>query len=190
MILPGYSSAKRRSEHSMTSHNAPNKEERLQDYGSLFKLSRRTERRCCSRWDHANKHKKSSRQQRACLHGSPFLRSRSGLSIKGRASGGSPHEHAGLYQDNTFHDEPSFDTSPFVFLPKEIQRFGPHHPSGTNQPIRYGFDQHDDTALQDPDLDKKLAASPLKAPPNASAPPKSPPKGPSAASKPAAKTKR
>jgi hypothetical protein len=112
------------------------------------------------------------------------------MDSQGRASSESPHGHAGIHQDNAFHDDPSFGTSPFVFLPEEFASFEPHHPSGMSQPIiQYGFDQQYGTAFQDPDLDRKPAASPLKAPPNASAPPKSPPKGPSDASKPAAKTK-
>jgi hypothetical protein len=190
MILPGDSSAKRRNEHSMTSHNAPNKEERLQDYGSLFatlSFPDATEDavvadgtiQTSTRNPHGN-------TEHAYMEVPSLV---ADMDPQGRAWSESPHEHAGLYQDNAFHDEPSFGTSPFVFLPEEVQSFGPHHPSGMSQAIRDGFDQHDDTAVQDPDLDKKPAASPLKAPPNVSAPPKSPPKGPSVASKPAAKSK-
>jgi hypothetical protein len=235
MLLTGYSSAKRRSEHSMTSHNAPNKEpstyfptedddgkiharpsvwhaatyralspmptdhipreyplqERLPDYGSLFRAFSFPDAtrdavladgtiQTSTRNYHGN-------TEHAYLAAASFV---ADMDPQGRASSESPHVHAGLYLDNAFHDKPWFRTSPFVFLPEEIQSFGPHHPSGMSQPIRYGFDQHDGTAFQDPDLDTKPAASPLKAPPNVSAPPKSPPKGPSVASKPAAKSKR
>jgi hypothetical protein len=166
-------------------------QERLQDFGSLFRaLSFPDATRDAAVADgtiQTSTRNSHGNTEHAYMEVASFV---ADMDPQGRASGELPHGHSGLYRDSAFHEEPSFGTSPFVFLPEDFQSFEPHHPSGMSQPIRYGFDEHDITAFQDPDMDKKPAASPLKAPPNASAPPKSPPKGPSVASKPAAKTKR